>query len=64
MTKAWYLSKAFWGAILIASTAVVPLVLATKPELSSTVVNILWAVGSALGLVGVRSAIAANGSGA
>lgn len=64
MTKAWYLSKAFWGAILIAATAIVPLVLTTKPELSSTLVSILWAVGSALGLIGVRSAIAANGTGA
>lgn len=62
MQKPWYLSKSFWGAILLSLAAILP----TMPFLTpyaDLIQSILGGIGTFFGITGIRDAIAANGKG-
>lgn len=65
MTKPWYLSKTIIGGIFLAVAAIVPAIpfVASNPSLADIVQKVLEFIGTLLGIVGVRQAIAANGAG-
>lgn len=62
MSKDWWKSKTVWGAVFIAISMVLP-VMFTGASWLGTVQGLLDAVGSFLGITGIRTAIAANGNG-
>jgi hypothetical protein len=63
MNKSWWKSKTVWGALLLAVSTIIPVIVADQ-GIATTVQKILEGIGSFLGITGIRTAIAVNGNGA